>query len=43
VPRQTQERDKLFWEVAEHLQKKKKNERRQLEEKLGDGKRSRTK
>ena len=38
-----QAREKLFWEVADHLQKAKKDQRRQLEEKLGDNKRSRTK
>jgi len=37
------EREVLFWEVVESLQKKKKDERRKLEQSLGDNKRSRTK
>ena len=37
-----QEREALFWEVVESLQKKKKDERRKFEQSLGETKRSRT-
>ncbi len=35
-----QEREKLFWDVVAELQRKRKAERRALEEKLGDSKRT---
>jgi hypothetical protein len=38
-----QEREKLFWEVVLELQQKKKAERKALEDRLGDSKRTRTK